>query len=105
MVGPMLGPKYLTQPLPAPLRGLWDLRDPFSPLRQRGAAQEGCLALLSDLALLPSVLGGGRPHAGVGQPARRSPSEPQVEREKPTQPQGSPWPVSHVPHRQGNRSS
>lgn len=74
--------EYLTQPLRAPLRGLRGLRDPFSPRKQLGAAWESWpwLALLPDLALLPSVLGGGCPHAGVGQPARCSPlEEPQME--------------------------
>lgn len=79
------GCKYPTQPLLAPLRGLRGLRDPFSPLKQLGAAQESWpwLTLLPDLALLPSVLGSGCPHAGVGQPARLSPlEEPQMEARK-----------------------
>lgn len=53
--------KYLTQPLPAPLRGLWDLRDPFSLLRQLRAVWESwpracCLTLLSRQVCLAVVV-------------------------------------------------
>lgn len=53
--------KYSTQPLPAPLRGLWDLRDPFSPLRQLRAVWESwprawCLTFFSRQVCLAVVV-------------------------------------------------
>ena len=76
--GPVADHEHAPPPLPAPLRSLCDLKDPFSPLRQLGAAQESwlwpcCVTLLAHPGCL--VVGGGS-HDQVGQPARWSPPEP-----------------------------
>ena len=94
--GPVVGHEYSSQSLPVLLGGLWDLEDPFSPLRQLGAAQECwpwpcCLPLLSHrgcLVLVVLVVGWGSLQVDLRQ-------SPGWKGEKPGHPQSSPRPISH----------
>lgn len=97
------GHEYSTLLLPALLRGLWDLKELFSPLEQLGVAQESWLwpwylILLSHRGcsvLVVLMMDWGSLQGNV----------PRWKREKPTHPQGSPRLISHWPLQQRSPTS